>query len=674
MFELKIILLYFFWLSFFVIGLAFCIVLEHFKKAKSFVDYIRNNHPLVIYCILTSIGLACFIPFITLAMWLEISLWVIKVVYVLIVMTSLSVCVWKRHMLIAKLRFKPTNLRLSFEGIFYCSVLSIVGFSAFKVGGYISGDATIFISMIRQFIAKGSFTFADPYFGWNGVMNIGYSINLANALRALGSSLIGLTPLEVWQYSNLFFLILFFVSVFCLFYNFLPKKYLSWSFIIASTVPLAFRSLLLYESLPSRICLIWTVLFFIGIKRLLEGKGYFVLILASLLLASTHSLHATFAGVFLITLVFFLFVTKQLSKHILIVSVVAMPILFAPITLALRIPRFIPPAEFVPVIQKLNMGLRLAIPLDLYFVWSRVFILIGLIVLFLFLHKLVKNIRLLRIGYVIIGLGLIFDYNNKIFSLLGFLALLILNESKKIRVFIVAVFLFTTLTAYNPLLTDFLLKVLPAWAISRIADFNIFHFFAPVLGALFLIHYARQKLPKNMLNDSIYLLVIGMYFTYIPYLSATFNPLTNLGHTVAQQESFAQDLVQLQTIKQEINNKILYTNDRDLVRLIPNIAIVNVVATPTGGPSPLANVFLRRQCFEALEERLDYNDLLAAKVDSIIASTKYDSKFDELARTKTYLRLTKQSGDLKVYDFIKDNKLEGSQLVKSSSCNIPWRQ
>lgn len=672
MYLVRIFLLQLYWFSFGLIGLGLLLLARRYALAPRFVKFCRQTHPIILFLIVISLGMAAMLVYIVPAYVFLWPLWALKLFYVSLLVAAVTIVGRNWQICLAAARRQMQGVHFSLPLLLFVGVITLVYLTSLRVGGLIDGDAKVFISMTHQWLATGRLSLDDPYFGWNGVLNIGYSTNLRFALGALGADLIKLPAVETWFYSCAANLVLVWLSFLALGRTFLPgKRHTIWLYAIAAIMPAIFIDNFHAANLPATTALIWTILLIIGVIVYLDQKSAVLLVLAALLLATTHSFNALMAAGFLLFLVLLLLFRSPRFKSILVLGGVSL-LLLAPPTWALLFPRYIKGDQLAVAWPTQTLG---GFHILVWPSWGGLLLLgvgIGAIASYFWVHRLIKNRQLLGVMYGLIGTVVFLSYDERLLSLVGLAYVWYMAKSYQARAVVVGLWLYFAVLAYNPVIVYIAHDIVPYWAFKRFADFNVLHFVTPIVGIFVLIHFAFDKLGLRRTYERSALVGIMVTLAVVSFIAQVdlawpWQP----GFPSYVQSKQVATLATIRQLKDEINGKIIYSNDPVILTSIPNLVTANMVSLPYEGPSPLANRFRRDDCFGKLEQSLSEADLASARVDVVLAYTRQDSRFDNLAGSKPYLRFRKSTAYYKLYQFVGKRSIN---YAKPSVCLFPKGQ
>lgn len=655
--------------------MAELLVFEKTRFLKQLVKFLKNTHALVFFTVAVTIGMATFIVYVVPAFIMNWPLLGLKFLYIILLLASLVVLINKRSELLKWLMQIKKNSPFSIFIIPSALVIITSYITSLRAGGLVDGDARVFIAMINQWISTGHINLADPYFGWNGVLNLGYSTNLLMSLRAVAGSLFNITAQNVWLYSNAFFMFLIWISFYSLAWVFIPdKKLKSWAYVILSLLPILYTSYFFTASLPAAIASAWIILIIIGFKHYFKSNNFFLLLIGCLLISTTHVLYAAMTAAFIVLLITIMIIYRTLDRKKAITLVSLFLLLIIPVVAALSFPH-----HFVgtgsenlsfawPTIN--FMGFRILRPNNFTFSPVIIFDLALLASIFL-VHKVIKQKKYLFIFYILLTILLIMLIDNLLISLIGYGYIIYANKDKAVRLLLLCLLFFYGLFAYNPIIIKLAEKTVPFWAFTRLNQLNIFGYAASIIGLLFVINFIVNKLSQKkavIISGWIALILVP---TILPFFSQTaISYPWHAGFSSAAQARQLSSLQALSSLKEVVENKLVFSNNPVILSSLPDVVNANFVNVDWSY-SPLANGPLRNRCAEHLKKTLSELDLNSARVNIVISDITISQDFDKLAASKPYLHFIKQIKGYKLYKF---RTLSGSFENKSQYCNFPYRQ
>lgn len=663
-----ILLLQLYWLSFFVIG---CGVLTLLGKKNIFVRDLSNSPVSQVFFTASCLGLTSQLAYIIPGYFFGWPLSLFALYYALTVAASVLILLKRRKPIIVNLRKRWHLQDVTAISIFLGLVIALGCFFSLKTGSLVDGDPRVFVSIIHQWLATGHLSFDDPYFGGNGIMNIGYSTNVLFALRALGAYLTGMSAVNVWFYSGAFMLLMMWSGFYSLCRHFLPAYlHKTWPAAITALLPFFMSRIVRDVSLPTVTALMWVCLFIIGLKIYLVKRSYFLLVVSCALLAATHSLNAAIAGMFLVFFGASLLVMKSLNLKQAICLIGCAGILFLPMICALFFPRYIADYQLQAAwpIQTITGLPIVKVP---RFFSSPIFIAIDLLVIvYICLHKFVGNNSLLKIFYALIGVAVVLGYDPKIAGVLGLLFILINAKGKPVKILISTLIVFYVFMAFNPIVVAALQDKLPFWGFQRFADFNTLHFIAPIIGIMYFIYLPLKVFKINNAEIKSSYAVIIIYLGAIPFLTGV--PLRmpwDQGYPIKTQVAQLARLDTIQAMKPYVEGQMIVSNDPDILTSIPNVMQANFISLPNEGPSPLANRFKRDACYKKITSELAEKDVVNAGVGVVMVRVNEHDAFVRLAASRPFLKHYASVDGYKIYKVT--SRLQPQQ---HAACSIPYQQ
>jgi hypothetical protein len=674
---MKILLLQLFWASFALIGfsiLLFCSKNRRFNK-NIFLNFLFKTHPLVFITACLVTGIASFVVVIAPAMFFELKIWVVFIAYVAALAGSIAALFqYKRTR-------KSIHLDWSYKGYLYAAlvVLMLDFVLSLLVGGQLDGDAKFELARI-QLYANARLGLSDAVFGENGIPVTIYSTSTLHALQAVASKLLDVSVAWVWFYSHAFYRLIIWLSFFSLTWSILSKTvYRKWAYIVLLLLPLMHGGVFMEPELHNRIVLAWTAIFITGVKLWLERKGAFLLVVGSVLIATSHPLNAVMAAGFLALVSVVLALAKLLTKQELTTILPILLLLITPIGFYYYYPHGITDAGFYDSPSS-GSGISLQQIGPFWIADARVplsFLIIGVYIVLLGYLVLASRItktkqRLLVYGLVISGVVLVYD--PLMLSLLGYGYMIYISKNKRTKITLLLLITYLALVMYNPVLLTLGHDTVPLWAISRFQDFNVLAYVAPIIGLLCIAVLPLEKWKYHRLAGyacigTAMVLVFIVPLTYplkIQHLSASF------GDRAGKRERL-DTLENIGSFEKQLRDQVVLSDDPVLSAIIPGAVVANVLSIENeANTHPAVHIKQRKLCAQILIEKMQPNDLQASGVTAIITRSLPGSNFINLLEDRADIRLVEQARGFRIYK-VRSNSAEKSQ-GSYSVCSIPPTQ
>ncbi len=713
---LNIILIQTFWFSFFLVGLAGLLLWRRLFSAKAnksaICKFLNETHFGISAFVIYATGLAALIPFVVAGYVFEWPLAALATIYLVVLALSVFIIVLDHSLIwqFLRKRIKWRDSNWLINGALVFAFLAFDFVTSLHSGTPLDGDSPDHIAFIQSML-NTHMNLADPFFGYNGVLDLKYSTNLLNAYQAIIAHILNLQAYAIWIYSYAFYKLILWASFFAIAKVFLPKKAPNtWAYIILIVTILANRNILtIYAELPHCIVFAWFSLFLIGLKQLIEKKSAYILVLASLLIAVTHSVAALTAATFLVIMIILFLLFRKNLKLRLSTATVALIILLVPVVANKLIPtRYTGgfDTNYVGadgihnsalytyrvgsiILPHLKAGLytQYASP----FVDIHLFLMTLLLIPYVIFLKKLKKSPIKLLALIIIALAALAVFNIEYVSIIGYIYLIYVARSKLLKFTLFCLFIFYVVIAYNPIVLTATFNSLPLWVLTRFQDFNTIAVIAPIIGTLVLFKLLTEYWDYPELYKNYTILIIIGIAVFLPLHKFPINIQSIFTQNSTQHQESTADAIavkQLNSFSKYINNKVIFTDD------IGVTSYINFVDTDgyTGQiynklSSQSANIVIRQKCQIALTNNLSINDLKAANVSYIVLApglnktlqyTDYSyhqlrlQKIDYIkAKNLSYLKLVDSSGS---YDLYKVNFSYAQPSNSNSVCYLPYGQ
>jgi hypothetical protein len=715
---IKVLLLQVFWFSFVLVGLALFLLYRRFyakhSTYSSFYKFLKETHKGIAFLLAFVTGIGILAPVVALFYIFEWQLNYLSDIYLIFLIVSIFVITLNFKFLSKQLgsSLRHPSKRWLLNGGLVAAALIFDYVVSIKTGSPLDNDVPLHLAKIQLFLNQAHLTLADPFVGYNGILDLRYSTNLLSALQAIIAHLLQWPAYKVWFYSYAFYRLIIWTSLFALFRMFLPKARKEWAYMILILCPFVYTGYFFsYAELPHCIVLAWICLLLVGLKLLFERGSFYVLLLSALLIATTHALASSICIVFLVLLIAIINLKKRtasIKKQNLTIIATILVLSLAAIANLIYPDRT---TEIYPNAQTMGPGLHsLALfnykwgPIVLpnliksfhanysLFAVSTFSFLIAIVLLgaVIFLNRIKQTI--IKKGALIlittIGLSI---FNALYVSVVGYIFLAHQIKDRRSKILVILAIVFFAIIAYDPITLTLVHNHFPLWTIARFEDFNTFAYIAPILGLLVIYsslvkYWGFNKLAGGYLLIPL-ILVVGL-FNKNSFPVSTSNIL-NFNN---QQQSLVSlqysQLAQYDSFNSYLKDQVVFTNDPTISQTLPietTGKYVGFIFAPLA--SQAENYNLREQCQETLFKHLNLNDLEAAKVTQVVLAPGNDdgtpywsgilsftggNQPQKIAAQRPYLKFeTRIDGD-SLYAVKTDSK--DKKISTSSTCDIPYRQ
>jgi hypothetical protein len=675
----QIVLLQFFWFSFSLIGWVFfrlCTVC-----ARS-IQLPKNLHFLVRFFIYFAMGFATFLPVVVISYIFELKMSVLIVSYILVL--TLSVYIGVKNLLRIKFYkrkdlFRDKLLLLLLLGLVVDYVLCLYS------GGPVFYDTPLQLAKIKMFMESG-LSFADPFYGYNGVVDPRYSANFINAFIALAGKLLRVnSAVAVWFYSFAFCRLIIWLGIFSFLRVFLPQKVKKeWSSLVLILCLIFQGGLFTYAIIPNRLVFAWTMLFMIGLKIWFEQKSSLIIIIASLLIATTHAINSLIAGLFMLALLIFWICVESFSMKQISVFMTCLTILVVPVVYNLHYPSRINKNQAYYNAGSVSEGSQITAD-DTGKLHSNPdhvnlvgIILSALVLSVLFFILAITQKRVLRFVLLILGwlLFVLLLYDFRIIGLAGAIIFVFSARNLMTKATIILAMTCYALIAYNPILLRILSGRVPPWFLDRFIDVNQFSLVTPYVGivAFVWLFAVFLKFPRDRVLTYVGPLVIlvGTFLLLPNYFLKTTYTTSRSDLLIKNNRELFHEYEQAQTLQPLLDSEVIFVPSSDLEFILSPATGKNVLwhGMDVNG-SPMTDVVKRKLCSNVLNTKLELNDLHAARIQKIaVRRSEANQQFIDMAASKPYIRTVAQSDNYIVFEVIMDSV----DYVNSanSECNIPY--
>jgi hypothetical protein len=673
-----VLLIQLFWLSFVLIGLAVVLLRRHLAVVhqSKIYKYLRTTHPVIQLVLLFVLGLLPFVPVTVLSYIFEWPILALELVYLVILALSVGVLVVQRKVLIARMH-RPHIPRTTFI------LAAVAGGSllfdyivALKVGAPLYGDAPVQLAKIT-FFQHVHFALTDPYYSGHGVVDPRYSTNLLDAYQALAASLLRTTAIKVWMYSYGVYRLLVWLSLFGLLWMYLGKKYRYFAYIVIALMPFLWGGYLIFADLPDRIVLAWVMLLLIGLKLWLEEGSWPLLVVASVLIASTHALLSLVMLGYLLLVMAVLWVSRTMPLKCMLAPAVCVLLLALPVALNLYYPNhtnqdaqaFLSGAISGTPPHPIHYGPFVVSQLPYVPVVALLFY--ALFAFYMWFMYKTERPKLLLATYFALFLGLVMSFNVGILSLVGYGLIVYQVKQRAQRIAVAALVCYYGLIAYNPVFWHFESGKIPPWIVARFQELNVFGMVAATVGLLFIAVYPLMRMKHQKLAYGMCAVVACLSLWYFAHPVTNDYSIASMwdSRNILLQNGREQSLSAISALAPDLQGHLVYSNDPDVAIRVPGIVPVNVYSFNPENESPMTNIALRQSCSLHIAQTMQLSDLQAADITRIITDPPYSLKLAALAKTRPYLSLIAQAQGYQVYAV-----QPGVASLLGNSCAVPFGQ
>lgn len=615
----SIVFIQLFWLSFAVVGagiwLAWAFFLRKIHKPSRFLPFLRSTHPFLLFLVSFATGFTAMAPIIIPAFLLEWSLQTVLVLYIVLLGLSLvsiiGTCKKWWPWLLQRMRMIRKRTWLMAIPI----VLILVGDFVLSlwVGGTISPDSDAYVHMAKiNLLLDGRFTLDDPFFGYNGVIESRYHVNILLAMYALGAKVTAVSALHIWELSSAFWRLMMWISLFSVAWTFLPKMVRwRWSYLVLAALPFFYSYKMYFAVYPNKTVAIWFALVIVGLLRLFQKKDCTLLIIGSVLVSLTHPSYAIIALGLVGLVGIIMLATRSFKTSHIVPTLAVLCILAAPVVYTLSFPNNMSDKTFADTQVMLTKAGD-----------------------FTYL-----NIRTSPQNWM--------DWTLLLSSLAAYVYFIVRSRGWVQRGLTIGLVVYFALIAYNPPLLEMTKETVPLWLLARFQEINRLAVIAPMVGFLVVITCLTFRLKKHRwLIPTLEIIVVGwLCFISVPQIQRYINQRPDL------YEQANQKLERITEVKDTLHHQVVLS-ELDTSYDIATLAPSNVVDITENHASPMTDIDTRRKCGEQLRAFLEGKDLRAAGVTRVLASTPDRGSFAGLAGGMPYLREIKRTKHFIVYEVL----------------------
>lgn len=675
-----IILLQLFWVSFVSIGLAEILLLRRWVRPgrNVFVQFVYGAHPVLQAVMLFMLGLMPLVPIIVTGCILQWPLTVLTVVYLSVFAGAFVVIISNLKMIV---RYMRRGLRVSRTTLLLSCVagasLLFDFIVSLRVGAPIYGDAPVQLAKIT-FFKDVHLSLADPYYSNHGVVDPRYSTNVLDACQALAARLLHTTAINVWKNSYGVYRLIVWLSLFGVLWTYLGKKYRYLAYVVLATMPFVWGGYLIFANLPDRIVLAWAMLFLIGLKLWLETESWPLMVIASLLTATTHALFSLILLGYVMLVSICLWVSRTIPLRRMVVPLVCIGLLAFPIVLNLHYPNhtnqdakaFISGTIAGTPPQPRNYGPLVLSSLPPVPVFTLT--VYALFVIYIWLMKKTGHRKLTLFAYITGCLAVIITFSANIFALVGYGAIVYLVKQRSVRVAVVALIVYYGLIAYNPIFWHVELHKIPLWFVGRFQELNVFGVVATTLGLIFAASYPLERWGYRRSSYVMIAVVTCLSIVYFRQPTTNDYNIHAMWDTknIVFQAQRDQSSAAIAALSPELRGQLVYSNDPNVAIRVPGIVVANVYSFNPENESPMTNIARRERCSARLAATMNIDDLRASGITRIITDPPYSLKMARMAKSRPYLLRIAEADDYQVYA-VNVGKVNSAS---TSNCAVPFGQ
>jgi hypothetical protein len=285
-----------YWLSIFLIGVCLLYFLQHFKKFDKL-----QKLPLIGKVALSgALGYIVFAPCALLGYLFTMPPWWMAAWYLLLLVSSVGIVVWRRKSIAADLKSLARWLKgRKLFSVFTLSliILLVIIAANFLTGGFLDGDGVFHIGKARH-LATDGMTLTDFFYGT--IIETSHSVTIIHILYAI-PVVFGFDAIDSYTAALPFFNIISW-----LFYGWLTlylvekikvalKPESKTSLALAITVFIAVITNSFFATYPSFMATAFLILAIIGILEYVNNKNSLPLYIAAIGLTFSHALYAIIA-------------------------------------------------------------------------------------------------------------------------------------------------------------------------------------------------------------------------------------------------------------------------------------------------------------------------------------------------------------------------------------------
>lgn len=622
-----------YWTSFGLIGWAFVRLANSVRRAQTLTKFIIAAPVYARLLLYVVVGFGVIAPFIVLGFAARAPIAYLDVVYLLLAATSAIVAfIAVRNLLAAGWyrAWRRPKMTLVLAGMLILGlVLCVDGGIAYHIGAYIANgnDAYVHMAKIEQ-LTHGHLSLDDPYF--RGVIESRYHVNIIHSLYAVGGSLTGIETINFWMYSNPFFRLLAWLSVFVLAWHFSPfgNKRLFAVFATILAVPM-FVWAFVAADYPNVAVLTWLAVWLVALSRFIARRDGWLLLLSSLVIGMTHPVYSLGAAGFLLLAGAYLLCfdrawanRRRIAAWLIAVSVLIMPSLVTVI--------------YPNRLSETTQGFG------------------GIATTHTLGGTIIKPIIPDLSGWPLLLLPL---------SLLGYFFIIRSRTNRHERVILGILVVYFALLAYNPFVNILAGDLMPPWLLQRFTFINRLQVIAVVAGLVGLLGWLARYVQVRRDWQRIAIICLAA----LPLLVSSWQGVDMYRKTKMENDSQLALMRSIEKLQPKIEHQIVFMPSGDSF-IMPSVAPLHVIAMPDTNASPVANMTIRMGCNDYLLKTLDRSALLTAGVTRVMIGAWHPGLM-RLAKQKPYLEII---GGNNIYTIFAVKQISGYTPVKA--CEIPYGQ
>ena len=571
----------FYWVSIFLIGVAFFYFLIRFKKFKDL-----STLP-VLGKIAICMGLAyvSFLPCTVVGYLFQMPPWWMTLWYSLLLGATFVVAFlcWDQILKDCKKLISAMKQKKLFSifAVVLLIILIELGIN-FIMGGYLNGDGVFHIGKVRHLATEGM-NLTDFFYG--AITDTGHTVTIVHVLYAIPATLgINIDPVASYATGIIFFNLLLWAVLgwlVCIIVNRLnpikgsKKKNILIVAIVAIVILLSNSYFATY---PSHVATTFIILLMIGIYYLFEKKIWQPLLLAAVAITFTHVLYAIIAILFLmfvclVVLVFrkdrFTFFKKNIAVVIVCFAILAiMPI----VTICLQKMTGISSSTMIEYGESAHWSIG-----PLYAVepnWSIFF----------------------KVSW----------WPLVALSLIGLVTIFFCVKDTVLRIICACSLAFVPLTVWNPLVYPIMDRFVPEWVFRRFESVNFLAYTAPALGVVGLMILVKKLSVRYGWTHTNFnwtpALIVGIAMIILVIKRPLGRAIPNISLPQLQKRAYLSFMDLGESLPNDSNAVVLTDDIQKSFTLVAasNVKILAALPTSSPGDGPQRN-----KCLEYLNKTWD---------------------------------------------------------------------
>ncbi len=529
------------------------------------------------------------------------------------------------------------NLRPWSPGFMLVLVLIADFIICLYMGMNLGGDSPVHIAKIRHLVGQG-FTIEDAYYG--GIPETRHHISILHTLFAI-PTWFKVEAFQSWFLSIGFLKFLKSLAVYFLAYRLADRfKPLVRELLAVGTT---IMSLVLFSNyalgLPTDFALVWLILLTIAVLEVVVHRNYWLMILASGLLALTHSIGAV-CGLLIIgtsALAIILFNRRIVNKKMILAFVASGLLLISTPLFTLSLPNQISDAAWESGADKFG-----------YFSLGN----------FEALQPTVTQFSRLNNGPLL-----------SILSVIGLAYLIFVVKRKAEKLIIASIIVIVPLIINNPLAFSLLHKFLPVWGIERLTGANQlfllfvpFGLFATIIYILRFIKILKPNMQQLLAGACVMLFAFGAFPFVNSFNSLRLSEPTTKGYRSKQQKYLSQ-IEAINSVAPNDTGAVVLAEDYPSL-LLPAVSPVHVLAIRDARATPASDNQQRRVCRDLIINNLDKDLMDQVRIKYLVAARSSD--LDDIAKSDRNLKLTKTESGYNLYR----NNLDQPNAKTNKQCEF----